>query len=148
MLVETQISQEKNHSPLEREVDQFLLDQNIRNLKNLMLELVRQNQILTENQDLQKTVQTLVYLSTLEKLLSAAKDLAEKEQILALESLLAIAKDLSVEKISQNEEVEKLNKSLSQKEPKKEKISKPKKQVPKIFLENPTNSDNQLQLGF
>lgn len=158
------ILQEEKKSPLPGEIDTQALERNIRVLKRLGLEILNQNQVLAQDQDLQKAVNQLMQISTLEKLMVIAKELAQEiedqplQQNLepALEKILMIAKDLTIEKLSQNEEIEKLQKKIkkgpAKKEVSSEKILKapkpPKLTVVKVKLPKDIKDDQQLLLAF
>lgn len=157
------ILQEEKRSPLPVAIDTQALEKSIKVLKRLSLEIVNQHQALVQDPDLQKAVNQLMQITTLEKLMVIAKELAQEIEERpplqnlepALEKLLMIARDLTVEKISQNEEIEKLQKNIKRKLPKKEipseKILKTPKIKPtsvKVKLPKDIKDDQQLMLAF
>ncbi|HVD97270.1 MAG TPA: hypothetical protein VNB90_03630 [Cytophagaceae bacterium] len=155
--------EKKNPNPLPVDLDTQVLEKNIKILKRLSLEIINQNPLLAQDPVLEKAVNQLMQISTLEKLMVIAKELAQEienqpsaqSHAPALEKLLMIAKDLTVEKLSQNEEIEKLQKNIkkgqSKKEISPEKILKTPKVKPttvKVKLPKDIKDDQQLLLAF
>lgn len=162
-MINLDILQEEKPNPLPVEIDIQALEKSIRILKRLNLEIINQNQTLVQDPDLQKAVNQLMQVSILEKLMAIAKELAEEIENQpsaqnhgpALEKLLMIAKDLTIEKISQNEEIEKLQKNIRKGQTKKEispekilKVPKVKSPAVKIKLPKDIKDDQQLLLTF
>ncbi|MCS6823222.1 MAG: hypothetical protein NZ529_02915 [Cytophagaceae bacterium] len=146
---------ESNHQTRNyTEINTQDLTKNLMIIKRLSNEILFQNPSLSEP-ELQKTVQQLITLKALEHLLTIAKELAQQQSneeknpttIMTLEKILNLAKDLTIQKISQNEVIEKIQRTIHTKE-KKNKLTSLQKTTEKKKTAKPVVNPAQLLLEF